>query len=82
MRDRDLAPAVLIGAVVCCGGSALLAGLLGGVALAAIGRSTVVSGVGLGAVVLVAWAVDRRRHRHHRGGDTVERTVDVEGSKR
>ena len=80
MHDRDLAAAVLIAGVVCCGGSALLAGLVGGVALAAIGRFSVVSAVGLGAVVSVAWAMDRRRHRGD--GDTDERTTDLEGSKR
>lgn len=80
MRDRNLTPVVLIGAVACCGGSALLAGLVGGVAFAAIGRFTVVSTVGLGAVVLVAWALDRRRYRH--AGDAAERTTDLDGSMR
>lgn len=82
MRDRDLAPSVLVAAVVCCGGSALLAGLVGGVTLAAIGRFTAVSAVGLGAVVLVAWALDRRRQHNDRGGSTEQRADDLEGAKR
>ncbi len=58
MRDRHLAPAALVGAIACCGAMALIAGLVGGVALAAIGRFTVVSVTGLGVVV----AIDRSAH--------------------
>lgn len=82
MRDRDLAPKVLIAAVVCCGGSALLAGVIGGVALAAIGCFTVVSGFGLGAVVSVAWVLDRRRQRPVRNDRSEERTADLGAANR
>ncbi|MCB1006185.1 MAG: hypothetical protein KDB35_18530 [Acidimicrobiales bacterium] len=61
MRDRNLVPAALAGAIVCCGATALIAGLAGGVALAAIGRFTVVSVVGLGVVAAIAWRLDHRR---------------------
>jgi uncharacterized protein (DUF2062 family) len=63
MRDRDLAPAAAVAAIVCCGGSALAAGLVGGVALAAVGQFTAVTVVGLGLVVLIARRIDRRHHR-------------------
>ena len=79
MRDRDLAPAALVGAFVCCGAMALVAGAAGGVALAAIGRFTVVSVAGLGVVVTIAWWLDRRRHRHDRTGDTNHRSTHPEG---
>lgn len=62
MRDRDLAPVAAVAAIVCCGGSALAAVLLGGVALAAVGQFTAVTVVGLGLVVLIARRLDRRRH--------------------
>jgi hypothetical protein len=61
MRDRGLAPVAAVAAIVCCGGSALAAGLVGGVALAAVGQFTAV--VGLGLVVLIARRIDRRHHR-------------------
>ena len=82
MRDRDLAPAALVAAFVCCGVTALVAGLVGGVALAAIGRFTVVSVVGLGVVVAIAWWLDRRRRRHDRTDDTVDRSTHPEGTLR
>lgn len=82
MRDRNLAPAALVGAIVCCGSMALIAGLVGGGALAAIGQFTAVSIAGLGVVVLIAWALDRRRHRHDRGGDTLDRSAQLEGTQR
>ena len=82
VRDRDLAPAALVGAVVCCGVMALVAGLVGGVALAAIGRFTVVSVAGLGVVVAIAWWLARRRHRHDRTGDTIDRSTHPEGTLR
>lgn len=63
MRDRDLAPVAAVAAIVCCGGSALAAGILGGVALAAVGEFTAVTVVGLGLVVLIARRLDRRHHR-------------------
>lgn len=78
MRDRKLAPAALVGAIVCCGSMALIAGLVGGVALAAIGRFTAVSIAGLGVVVLVAWVLDRRRHRY----DPSDRSAQLEGTQR
>lgn len=82
MRDRNLAPAALVGAIVCCGAMALIAGLVGGVALVAIGRFTVVSVAGLGVVVLIASVLDRRRHRHDPGGDAHDRSAQVEGTQR
>jgi peptidoglycan/LPS O-acetylase OafA/YrhL len=63
MRDRDLAPVAAVAALVCCGGFALAAALVGGVALASVGRFTAVTVVGLGLVVLIAHRLDRRRHR-------------------
>ena len=48
-------------AIVCCGGSALAAGLVSGVALASVGQFAAV--VGLGLVVLIARRIDRRHHR-------------------
>lgn len=61
MRDRGLAPVAAVAAIVFCGGSALAAGLVGGVALASVGQFTAV--VGLGLVVLIARRIDRRHHR-------------------
>jgi len=60
----------------------LVAGLVGGVALAAIGRFTMVSVVGLGVVVAIAWWLDRRRHRHDRIGSTNDRLTHPEGTLR
>jgi len=82
MRDRNLAPAALVGAIVCCGATALIAGLVGGVALAAIGQLTAVSAAGLGVVVLIAWVLDRRRHRHDPSGDSNDRSAQPEGTQR
>lgn len=82
MRERNLAPVALVGAIVCCGAIALIAGLVGGVALAAIGRFTVDSIAGLGVVVLIAWVLDRRRHRRDPGGDTNDRSAQLEGTQR
>ena len=82
MRDRKLAPAALVGAIVCCGAMALLAGLVGGVALAAIGQFTAFSIAGLGVVVVIAWVLDRRRHHHDPSGDTHDRSSQLEGTKR
>jgi membrane protein implicated in regulation of membrane protease activity len=82
MRDRDLAPAALVAAFVCCGVTALVAGLVGAVALAAIGRFTMVSVAGLGMVVAIAWWLDRRRHRHDHTGDTSDRSTRPEGALR
>ena len=80
MRDRYLAPAALAGALACCGLMALIAGLVGGVALAAIGRCTAVSIAGLGVVVAIAWRVDRRHH--DRTGATNERSAHLAGTQR
>lgn len=63
MRDRGLAPVAAVATIVCCGGTALAAGLLGGVALAALGQLAVVTVVGLGLVVLLASRLDRRNPR-------------------
>lgn len=63
MRDRGLAPVAAVAAIVFCGGSALAAGLVGGVALASVGQFTAVTVVGLGLVVLIARRIDRRHHR-------------------
>jgi len=82
MRDRDLAPAALVAAIVCCGAMALIAGLVGGVALAVIGRFTAASVAGLGVVVVIAWRLDRRRHRHDRTGATNDRSAQLEGTSR
>jgi membrane protein implicated in regulation of membrane protease activity len=82
MRDRDLAPVALVAALVCCGAMALTVGLVGGVALAAIGRFTAVSVAGLGVVVAAAWWLDRRRHRHDRTGATNDRSTHPEGTAR
>lgn len=82
MRERDLAPAALFGAIVCCGAMPLVVGLVGGVALAAIGLFTAVSIAGLGVVVATAWRLDRHRHRHHPSGDTNDRSAHLEGTQR
>ena len=82
MRERNLAPVALVGAIACCGAMALIAGLVGGVALAAIGQFTAVSIAGLGVVVLIASVLDRRRHRHDPGGDTNDRSAQLEGTQR
>jgi len=82
MRDRTLAPAALVAVVVCCGAMALVAGLVGGVAVAVLGRFTLVSVAGLGVVVAIAWWLDRRRHHHDRTGDTSDRPTDLEGKTR
>jgi hypothetical protein len=62
MRDRELTLIPALGAVVCCGTTALVAGVVGGVALAAVGRFTAVTAAGLGVVVLIAWRLDRGRY--------------------
>jgi membrane protein implicated in regulation of membrane protease activity len=79
MRERDLAPAAMIAAIVCCGAMTLIAGLVGGVALAAAGPLTVVSAAGLCVVVAVAWQLDRRRHRHDGTCDTSDRPIRRDG---
>ena len=82
MRDRKLVRAVVPAAIVCCGAMALVAGLVGGVASAAIGRFTAVLVAGLGVVVLVAWVLDRRGHRRDPSGDTNDRSAHLQGTKR
>lgn len=59
MRDRALVPAAVVAAIVCCGATAIVLGVAGGIALAAIGRLTAAATVGLGVVVLIAWRLDR-----------------------
>ena len=61
MRDRFLAPAAAVAGNRVLRGSALAAGLVGGVALASVGQFAAV--VGLGLVVLIARRIDRRHHR-------------------
>lgn len=70
---RDVVPAALVGAIVCCGAMALVAGLVAGVSLAAVGRFTAGSVAVLGVVVVIAWRLDRRRDRRHHTGDTNDR---------
>lgn len=82
MGDRNLVPAALVGAMVCCGGSALIAGLVSGVALAAIGQCTVVAAVCLGVVVGIAWVLDRRRHRQDPRCGAHDRSAQPQGAKR
>ena len=82
MRDRNLAPVALLGALACCGTMSLIAGLAGGVALAAIGRFTAVSIAGLSVVVLIAWTLDRRRERDLPGGDAPAPSAQLEETQR
>ena len=82
MGDRDLVPAALVGAMVCCLAMALIAGFVGGVAVATIGRFTVVSVAGLGVVVAIAWWLDRRRHRHARTRNADDRSPHGERARR
>jgi len=78
MRNRDLAPAAVVGAIVCCGTTALITGAVGGVALATIGRFTAVSVAGLGIVVFMAWRLDRRRRRLGRTAPDTDRAARAE----
>lgn len=78
MSDRDLVPLVAVGAIVCCGTTALVSGLVSGVALAALGRFTAATVVGLGIVVMIAWRLDRRRRSDHGTANTVARSVHCE----
>ena len=71
MGDRTLGPVVAGAAIVCCGGSALAAGLSGGLALVAFGQLTAVSVLGLGGLVLIARRLDRRRHVQSQGTSTI-----------
>ncbi len=80
MRDRDLRWAAAVGVLVCCGTTALVWGLAGGVALAAVGRFTAVTAIGLGIVVLIAWRLDRRRVS--RSADGPDRPTRVEEMSR
>lgn len=82
MRDRDLAPAAVVGAIACCGATALIGGTVGGVALAAIGQLTALSAVGLGFVVLVAWRRDRRRRCLGRTSPETVRSAQVDKTRR
>jgi hypothetical protein len=74
MRDRFLAPVAAVAAIVCCGGSAVAAGLVGGVALGSVGQFTAVTVVGLGLVVLIARRLDR--HHHDRAPSDAPNTAD------
>lgn len=76
MRDRALVPAAVVAAIVCCGATALVLGVAGGIALAAIGRFTAVTAVGLGIVVLIAWRLDR--HRSNGSPDSSDRGARAE----
>jgi len=82
VRDRNLLPVAVLSAVVCCGTMALIVALVGGVALASMGRFTVISVAGLGVVVAIAWWLDRRRHRHDRTRQAAGRPVQFEGAVR
>jgi len=82
MRDRDLVPAAVVGGMVCSGATALIAGTVGGVALAAIGRLTALSAVGLGGVVVGAWRLDRRRRCLGRTAPETDRSAHVDETRR
>ncbi len=41
-----------------------------------------VSVLGLGVVVAIAWGLDRRQHRHDRTGDTNDRPTHPKGTLR
>jgi len=82
MRDRQLAPAALVAGIVCCAAMALVTGVAGGVALALLGRFTLVSVAGLGVVVTIAWQLDRRRQRPHRIAATSDRPTDRQRAAR
>jgi hypothetical protein len=64
MRERALAAGAVLVVAVCCGGPALLGGLLGGLTLAAVLRTSALAFLGLGAVVAVVVFVARRRRCH------------------
>ena len=81
MRDRDLVPVAVVGAIVCCGATALIGGTVGGVALAA-GQLTALSAVGLGLVVFVAWRLDRRRRCLGRTSPETDRSAHVDETRR
>lgn len=81
MRDRDLVPAAVVGAIVCCGATALIGGTVGGVALAA-GQLTALSAVGLGLVVFVGWRLDRRRRCLGRTSPETDRSAHVDETRR
>lgn len=81
MRDRDLAPVALAGAIVCCGAMALIIGLVGAVGSAAIGRFSAADFIaGLGVVAVIGWRLDRRRHRCDRAVDRNDRSDDLESA--
>jgi len=82
MRDRNLVPAAVVAAIVCCGATALIGGTVGGVALAAIGQLTALSAVGLGVVVFVAWRLDRRRRCLGRTSPETDRSAHVDETRR
>lgn len=70
--------------IVCCGGTALATGLVGGVARAAARQFTAVTLVGLGLAVLIARGLDRRDH-HGAPSDplsTADRSTPGEGTPR
>ena len=81
MRDRNLAPTAVVGAIVCCGAMALSVAVVGGFALAAVGRFTAVSIAARGAILAMAWTVDRRRQCHDCRG-TTDRSAYREGTLR
>jgi uncharacterized membrane protein YphA (DoxX/SURF4 family) len=76
MRDRALAPAAVVAAIVCGGATALVLGVVGGVALAAVGRFTAAAAVGLSIVVLIAGRLDR--HRSNGSPDRSDRGARAE----
>ena len=65
MRERAFAAGGVTVVAICCGGPALIGGLLGGVAIAALVWTAALTLLGLGVVAGVAVFVVRRRQCHH-----------------
>lgn len=65
MRERAFAAGGVTVVAICCGVPALIGGLLGGVAIAAVVRATALALIGLGLVAGVAVFVVRRRRCRH-----------------
>jgi hypothetical protein len=65
VRERAFAAGGVMVVAICCGGPALIGGLLGGVAIAAVVRTAALALLGLGLVAAVAVFVVRRRRCHY-----------------
>ena len=65
VRERGLAAGGVMFVAICCGGPALIGGLFGGVAIAAVVRTAAFALLGLGLPAGVAVFVVRRRRCHH-----------------